>query len=234
MMKLVQVSVLTVLMVLGLSSCGGSIEPKQESVLISKKDSQSITSNNFSKVYKVDGSKQCSKTAGVTLNKMASELSRSSIDVVCSQKATDGRVHLNMCSADTGVINVYTIPKVSIVDAELLGFQNVFSLLNYQDSNCNPVTINVSKPSVVKLANIFKADGSLQCDKKLGVSLADMALELSNVSIQVIDAQKTTDGLIYPSMCGSVTGAINVYSIPSASVMDATLLGFQEMPNVML
>lgn len=234
MMKLIQVSVLTLLMLFGLSSCGGSMEPKQEQQFISKKESQNITSSTFSKVYKVDGSKQCSKAVGVRLDKMSSELSRASIDVVCSQKATDGNAHLNMCGADTGIINVYTIPKVSMIDAERLGFRNVFSLPNYQDSICNPMTINVPKPPVATLANVFKADGSLQCGKKQGVPLVDMALELSSASIDVIDARKTTDGLVRPSMCGSATGVINVYSIPSASVLDAKLLGFHVMPNVAL
>lgn len=221
-------------MIFGLSSCGGSIEPRQDSASVSKKSSQSIASSTFSKVYKADGSKQCNKTGGMVLDKMASELSRSSIDVVCSQKTTDGAVHLNMCGADTGIINVYTIPKVSMIDAERLGFRNVFSLPNYQDSICNPMTINVPKPPVVTLANVFKADGSLQCGKKQGVPLVDMALELRNASIDVIDARKTIDGLVRPSMCGSATGVINVYSIPSASVMDAKLLGFHAMPNVAL
>ena len=120
------------------------------------------------------------------------------------------------------------------MDAELLGFRNVFNLSGYQDTSCNPVSINVPKYSPVKLANVFKADGSLQCGKKLGVSLVDMALELSSASIDVIEARKATDGLIRPSMCGSATGVINIYSIPSASVMDAKLLGFHAMPNVTL
>ena len=62
MMKIAQVPVLT-LIILGLSSCGGNIEPKQDSVSVSKKSSQSIASSTFSKVYKADGSKQIGRAS---------------------------------------------------------------------------------------------------------------------------------------------------------------------------
>lgn len=89
----------------------------------------------FTKVYKADGSIQC-ESDGIALDMMAMELINAGIDVVCSQKSSDGLVRIALCGASTGSINVYTIHTSSLVDARALGFSPVSDLSEYQDQVC--------------------------------------------------------------------------------------------------
>jgi len=93
------------------------------------------TSATYTKVYKIDGSVQCGYT-GIELNAMALELTNAGIDVVCSQKGHDGLMRAAVCGADTGKLNIYTIEKKHLPDAESIGFKSVNELADYQDQEC--------------------------------------------------------------------------------------------------
>lgn len=87
------------------------------------------------KVYKYDGSVQCGYT-GVELDAMALELTNAGIDVVCLQKGHDGLMRAAVCGAATGKLNIYTINKKHLPEAEALGFKSVDTLAEYQDQEC--------------------------------------------------------------------------------------------------
>ncbi len=87
------------------------------------------------KVFKSDGSLQCG-TPGVDVDVMVMELINAGIDVICSQKGSDGSPHLAACGIETGDINIYTIDTSNLPDAEALGFESVNTLPDYQDEQC--------------------------------------------------------------------------------------------------
>jgi len=74
-------------------------------------------------VYKYDGSLQCRRGKEIALKDMARELADNGIEVKASRKGTDGRVHIAMCGASTGRLNVYSIATESLPAAKKLGFE---------------------------------------------------------------------------------------------------------------
>lgn len=50
-------------------------------------------------------------------------LNKNDIAVQASRKGTDGLVHIAMCGASTGILNVYSIPTQALAKARELGFQ---------------------------------------------------------------------------------------------------------------
>ena len=87
------------------------------------------------KVYKFDNSIQCER-AGIELAVMELELINAGIDVLCSQKGSDGFFRPAVCGAGTGRINIYTIHSSNINDAKDIGFFPVSELSEYRDSEC--------------------------------------------------------------------------------------------------
>lgn len=97
---------------------------------------ESTAAENNSKVYKAKGSIQCQPDSGTPLEVMQMELVNGGIDVVCAQTGSDGRVYAAVCGESSGVINVYEIRTVNLLDAEALGFASVMSLPEYVDQQC--------------------------------------------------------------------------------------------------
>ena len=89
------------------------------------------------KVFKYDGSLQCNPGSGTDLATMAQELINAGIDVICAQKGHDGMARVTVCGAETGNINVYTIPPESGPDADAIGFTPVERLPSYVDEACH-------------------------------------------------------------------------------------------------
>ncbi len=87
------------------------------------------------KVYKYDGSVQCD-VAGIAPEVMRQELINAGIDVICSQKGSDGLLYAASCGQGTGAINIYTIHSPNLIDAEALGYRNVTELTEYSDTPC--------------------------------------------------------------------------------------------------
>jgi hypothetical protein len=73
-------------------------------------------------VYKYDGSVQCGGP-GVSLAKMADELTHRGVHVIAMRKGTDGLLHPYICGAPDGVINVFEIDARGLSEAEALGFK---------------------------------------------------------------------------------------------------------------
>lgn len=82
------------------------------------------------------------------------------------------------------------------------------------------------RPLPASVTEVFKHDGSVQCDGG-GVSVDEMAGELTSAGIDVFCSQQAYDGLAYCAACGCGTGRINVYTIDSRDLTDAESLGFK-------
>jgi hypothetical protein len=75
------------------------------------------------KVFKPDGSKQCGEAPGVELSEMEKQLKGAR--VISRQKSTDGKMHMQVCGADTGDINLYEIPTADLAKALKAGFKEL-------------------------------------------------------------------------------------------------------------
>ena len=80
-----------------------------------------------------------------------------------------------------------------------------------------------------EVIEIFKPDGTLQCEGVDGISLTEMARELRRVGIGVIDSRKGHDGVFRMTMCGASTGNINIFSIFVRDLGEAEEIGFHEL-----
>src|SRR5881409_1401280 len=73
------------------------------------------------KIFKYDGSVQCSPGSGVPVDRMEHELTGAGIEVLSREKANDGLIHPQVCGASTGMINVYEIRAAALDQAKSLG-----------------------------------------------------------------------------------------------------------------
>ncbi len=73
---------------------------------------------------------------------------------------------------------------------------------------------------------VARPDGSLQCGMKKGLDLNDMENDLKG--IKVYSSSKKPDGKMHIQVCGSSTGTMNVYEIPTSSLSDAENRGFNK------
>jgi hypothetical protein len=78
-------------------------------------------------VYMYDGTLQCGMGEEIPLEQMADVLRAKGIRILESRKATDGLVHIAVCGASTGAINVFTIPREDLEIARELGFKLLIS-----------------------------------------------------------------------------------------------------------
>jgi hypothetical protein len=80
---------------------------------------------------------------------------------------------------------------------------------------------------------IYKADGSLQCEPfDKAQSLTDMRMELVNAGIDVVASSCGYDGLAHATVCGGATGQINIFRIPEQNLVDAEALGFANLTTL--
>ena len=73
-------------------------------------------------VYMYDGTLQCGLGQAIGVEEMAEKLTGAGIEVLQSGKDTDGLLHIAVCGASTGAINVYTINRDDLAAARRLGF----------------------------------------------------------------------------------------------------------------
>jgi hypothetical protein len=74
-------------------------------------------------VYKYDGTLQCGMGKVVSVEEMAKEFEEKAIQVHNKYKSTDGAMHIALCGASTGQINVYEIDSLAFPAAQNIGFQ---------------------------------------------------------------------------------------------------------------
>lgn len=82
----------------------------------------------------------------------------------------------------------------------------------------------ISAPKPPVSVGVYKSDGSRQCENG-GTSPEIMQREL--LGIKVYSARKDTlRDVVFPSVCGGMTGNVNVYMIAPKDVPKAKQLGF--------
>ena len=109
-------------------------------------------------IYKYDRTLQCGMGREVSLEEMAGELKTAGIDIVTSRKGTDGLVHIGVCGASTGAINVYVIDRGSLLAAQRLGYQALVTremTQRIKPSGVKPRQTDMTMPS-----SSLPADGS--------------------------------------------------------------------------
>jgi hypothetical protein len=74
-------------------------------------------------IFKYDGTLQCGMGGEIPLDEMAKELESADIEIIASRKGTDGLVHISVCGASTGAINVYVIDRGALPAAQRLGYR---------------------------------------------------------------------------------------------------------------
>lgn len=80
----------------------------------------------------------------------------------------------------------------------------------------------------VGTVEIYKHDGSIQCQPSSEVPLSVMAQELTRNGIEIISSRRSHDGLMRPAVCGAGTGSINVYEISGTHLEQALRFGFHQ------
>jgi hypothetical protein len=85
-------------------------------------DSSAVKSDNTLLIYKADGSLQCEKTKGLLPEEMEKQF-LDGIKVFSRDKRADGLMHIQICGAPTGKINVFEILASQLTEAETRGFK---------------------------------------------------------------------------------------------------------------
>lgn len=89
----------------------------------------------------------------------------------------------------------------------------------------SPYPTPAPTPAPVSYVDVYKYQGSRQCEGG-GVPLAEMQRQLQALRIPVVNSACGMDGRMYPAVCGSADGRINILSIPSDAVQLAMGQGF--------
>ncbi|MCY7295344.1 hypothetical protein [Alteromonas sp. a30] len=83
-----------------------------------------------------------------------------------------------------------------------------------------------------EFVQVFKYDGSKQCEKFSGMSNAEMGQSLREIGIPVMCSYSSNDGMMRPQMCGHGTGNIHVYEIPAEKLSRAVEAGFKSVKSL--
>lgn len=72
-------------------------------------------------VFQQDGTRQCSKTPGISVEDMATKLK--GIKIYSKEKKSDGKMHIALCGSPTDMINVYEIDEADLLRAKEAQFE---------------------------------------------------------------------------------------------------------------
>jgi hypothetical protein len=86
-------------------------------------------------VYKSRGSFQCTG-GGTSPEVMKDELISAGIEVRSYACGVDGLAYIALCGAPDGAINIFEIPRNTVEQAQTLGFSNLSTLPNSQETPC--------------------------------------------------------------------------------------------------
>lgn len=78
-------------------------------------------------IFMYDGILQCGLGEEISVQQMADGLGARGIEVLESRKGTDGLMHIAVCGASTGSINIFTIKRKDLDAARELGFKLLVS-----------------------------------------------------------------------------------------------------------
>jgi hypothetical protein len=80
--------------------------------------------------------------------------------------------------------------------------------------------------AVTDTVEIYRPDGSRQCEPGSGISLSGMEKTLTDTGIAVLSSRRDHDCFFRPAVCGAGTSNINVYEIKEDQLSAAQALGF--------
>jgi hypothetical protein len=163
-------------------------------------------------IYQLDGSIHCQAAEVTTPVQAAETLKQAGVKVISRASRSVPFGVSSACGTPTGKANVL------VVDAG--DWKNM--LRKHPDALGFGVWV-FDRSDV----EVYKYDGSLQCDRGKEIFLEDMARELTENGIEVKASRKGSDGRMHITMCGASTGRLNVYSIASESLPRARELGFE-------
>jgi hypothetical protein len=163
-------------------------------------------------IYQLDGSINCQAAEVSTPAQAAETLKQAGVKVISSDSRSVPFGVSSACGTPTGKANVLV---VDAVDWNKM-------LRKYPDALGFGVWV-FDRSDI----EVYKYDGSLQCDRGKEISLEDMARELTVNGIEVKASRKGSDGRMHITMCGASTGRLNVYSIATESLPRARELGFE-------
>ncbi|MFZ1536752.1 MAG: hypothetical protein WAT23_05135 [Chromatiaceae bacterium] len=78
-------------------------------------------------VYMYDGTLQCGQGEEIPLARQEEMLTSKGIEVLKSHKGTDGFLHIAVCGASTGAINIFAIKPDDLAAARELGFSRLIT-----------------------------------------------------------------------------------------------------------
>lgn len=97
------------------------------------------------------------------------------------------------------------------------------------DSITQDATTPATTTPAATTQEVFKYDGSRQCEKGSGTELAVMSEQLQAAGVDVLKARQGADGRMHPMVCGAGTGRINIFEINQQNVETAESLGFKRL-----
>jgi len=165
-------------------------------------------------VYQLTGAIQCVDGTGIPPEKAADLLRGQGVTVIAAERRKIPQDVANSCGAPLGEANVM---KIAAAD---------WSDFLAKNPDAGGYGLWVFDESAVQ---IFKYDGTLQCGMGGEIPLEEMAKELETAGVDVVTSRKGTDGLVHISVCGSSTGAINVYVIDRGALPAAERLGYRPL-----
>ncbi len=163
-------------------------------------------------VYQLDGSIHCQAVEVTTPAQAADILEQAGVKVISSDSRSVPFSISSVCGTPTGKANVLVVD-----DGD-------WKKMLRKRTDAHGFGVWVFDRSAVE---VYKYDGSLQCDRGKGTSLQDMARELTDKGIEVKASRKGSDGRMHITMCGASTGRLNVYTIANESLPGARELGFE-------
>jgi hypothetical protein len=171
-------------------------------------------------VYELAGTLQCYDDPGRTPAEAAGMLRSLGVEVLDAERRLLPPPMPERCKAPTGEVNVMAIPAADWRQLQASGRAN---------EQYRRWTFDGVAAAPAATVEVFRPDGSLQCEPGTAIALATMALELTDAGIAVLDSHKGDDGMMRPAVCGAPTGAINVYRIDAADLAGAEGLGFHPL-----
>jgi len=170
------------------------------------------------KVYRLDGSRQCSSEPGRTPDQDAADLRSTEVGVskiLSTEKRRAPGVVVTLCGAPTGRVNVVGIPQSEWATLQSKILAQHFQRWIYDSSKLE----------------IFQYTGELQCFGG-GHSIEYFEKVLSDAHIMYANPRSDVDHLNHIALCGASSGNIFVFQIASTRFEAAHKLGFSLLDDL--
>lgn len=114
------------------------------------------SADETTKVAKSNGAKQC-ESGRVSLTAMKNELTAKGVNVVSAACGNDGLMHITVCGADAGEINIFGISPGDLDKAKSLGFKPLSDWPDALETPCRDEDLSASKAVEIGIFGIGPA-----------------------------------------------------------------------------